>query len=82
MRALAAAQRLELSLGAFADSLYSLTQVGATRGMGYQLHSKSMCRPVQQHRLAHPSELRMSMIDCAGQRSYGVLPGLEILTSG
>ena len=28
LQALAAVQRLELSLGAFADSLYSLTQVG------------------------------------------------------
>ncbi len=34
MRALAAVQRLELSLGAFADSLYNLTQVGVTTVMG------------------------------------------------
>ena len=35
MRALAAVQRLELSLGAFADSLYNLTQVGVTSDVGY-----------------------------------------------
>jgi len=37
MRALAAVQRLELSLGAFADSLYSLTQVSSIITPYFQL---------------------------------------------